>query len=331
MQPPPQTAFVLGAGLGTRLKSLTRHRPKPLIPVCNQPLITRAFEHLHAAGVRQFVVNTHWQAQAYHRAFPAQTWNHCPLKFSHESPEILETAGGLKHAAGLLPPGEAFWVYNGDILSSVPLSRAWRAHCEAESEVTLILRSGGGPLHVLRDAESGVVRDIGRRLLPDADPGHLFTGIYLVEPRFLERIPEGVKLGVIPVFIEMIRQGARLGSVVLDEGEWWDLGSREQILGAHAGWAGAADPGADATARHARPGMEGKPHGPWIDPSASVAADASLCAATAVGARAMIGNGATLSNCVVWEDARIAPGSRLSRCIVTSGASVSGTHTDADL
>ncbi|MDB6150449.1 MAG: sugar-phosphate nucleotidyltransferase, partial [Chthoniobacter sp.] len=66
-----RTAFVLGAGLGTRLKTLTARRPKPLIPVINRPLITYAFEHLRDVGVQRFVVNTHWRAEAYDSAFPS--------------------------------------------------------------------------------------------------------------------------------------------------------------------------------------------------------------------------------------------------------------------
>ncbi len=58
-----RTAFVLGAGLGTRLRPLTLVRPKPLIPVCNRPLITYAFDHLLAHGVERFVVNMHWRSE----------------------------------------------------------------------------------------------------------------------------------------------------------------------------------------------------------------------------------------------------------------------------
>jgi NDP-sugar pyrophosphorylase family protein len=89
----PSTAFVLGAGLGTRLKALTARLPKPLLPVCNEPLITFAFRHLRDSGVQRFVVNTHWQAHAYAKTFPSNTWDGFPLYFSHESPEVLETAG----------------------------------------------------------------------------------------------------------------------------------------------------------------------------------------------------------------------------------------------
>ena len=308
---PPQVAFVLGAGLGTRLRTLTAQLPKPLLPVCNRPLITRAFAHLRTAGVSRFVVNTHWQAQAYGEAFPGGHWQGHPVAFSNESPEVLETAGGLKHAQELLPGGEPFWVYNGDILSTLPLQEAWEAHRRAGNEVTLVLRSKDGPLQVSLERESGRVLDLGCRLQPNRPAEYLFTGIYLVEPAFLQRIPAGKKLSVVPVFLDMIRQGARLGGVVVDGGEWWDLGTREQVLAVHGAFA-----------------VEGAP---WVAASAAVDASSRILGASAVGAGAVVEAGAVLEDTIVWEGARILEGSKLRRCIVTRGAVVSGTHTDADL
>lgn len=312
MRPAPLSAFVLGAGLGTRLKALTQHLPKPLLPVCNAPLITRAFEHLRQAGAGRFVVNTHWRAEAYQAAFPTGEWNGSLLHFSHEQPEVLETAGGLKHAEGLLPQDAPFWVYNGDILTDLPLEKAWAAHCAAQNEVTLVLRSKDGPLQVSFDPATGRVLDLGRRLHPELVPEFLFTGVYLVEPAFLKRIPAGVKLSVVPVFLDMIRAGAKLGGVVVDEGQWWDLGTREQILAVHV-----------ALARNGG--------APWCASDAKLEDGVELIGSTAVGSGVRIGSGSVLEDCVVWPGATIASNSKLQRCIVTGNALVSGQHLDVDL
>ena len=136
------TAFVLGAGLGTRLRPLTNRRPKPLIPLANRPLITHAFDHLIAAGVKRFVVNTHWCAERYAEFFPTGEWRGCPIHFIEETPEVLETGGGIWNARELLGDGP-FIVYNGDILSDIPLPRAIAHHRASGNEVTLILRTTG--------------------------------------------------------------------------------------------------------------------------------------------------------------------------------------------
>ena len=308
------TAFVLGAGLGTRLKSLTAHRPKPLIPVANRPLIAYAFDHLREAGVERFVVNTHWRAEVYGTAFPGGTHDGAPIAFRHEAPEVLETAGGIKNAEDLLGSGP-FWVYNGDILSTLPLAPALRAHLESGNEVTLVLRSHGGPLQVACD-KSGGVTDIGKLVDPAAAPRFLFTGIYLVNPEFFARIPPATKISVIPIFCDMIRTGARLGGVVIDEGHWWDLGTREHYLDVHR-----ALHIADCGLRIAD----------WIHPTASVSPSAQITGATTIGPGARIGDGAQLHDCIVWENAEVTAGAVLARCILTPGTRAEGRQTDADV
>lgn len=266
---------------------------------------------MRGVEVSRFVINTHWQAHRYRETFPDGSWNGLPLHFSHEFPEVLETAGGLKHAEDLLPKDEPFWVYNGDILSTLPLEKAFQAHLSAGNEVTLVLRSKDGPLQVSFDEQAGRLTDLGARLHPDVAPKFLFTGIYMVDPAFLARIPRGVKTGVVPVFLDMIRGGAKLGGVVVDEGEWWDLGSRDQILAVHRSLAAGG--------------------APWVSEDAVVDPAASILGASAVGSGARLGPGVVLEDSIVWSGAELSPGTRLTRCIVTGNAPVSGQHTDADL
>ena len=312
MNSAPRTAFVLGAGLGTRLRPLTNVRPKPLIPLANRPLITHAFDHLIAAGVGRFVVNTHWCAERYAEFFPEGKWRGRPITFVHESPDVLETAGGIWHARTHLCDGP-FIVYNGDIFSDLPLAPALAAHRAAGNEVTLILRSHGGNTNVAFDAASGRILDLRRTLRPDFEPGHLFTGIYIVEPQFIERIPATQKLSVVPVFHEMIRTGAKLGGIVLDDGAWWDLGSRSEYLAVHTALAALVTENAL-----------------WISPGATVSPDAKISRATAIAAGAKVGAGAVLQDCILWENATVAPGARLTRCIVADGATACGEHADVD-
>ena len=312
---PIRTAFVLGAGLGTRLRPLTLRRPKPLIPVVNRPLITYAFDHLRAVGVRRFIVNTHWQAERYAEFFPNGNYREAELFFRAESPEVLETAGGIWNVRDLLRD-EPFIVHNGDIFTDLPLAPALAAHRKNGNEVTMILRSKDGPLQVACDTAAGRVTDISGLVAADAGPRFLFTGIYVVSPEFLRRIPPATKISVVPIFCEMIRAGARLGGVVIDAGEWWDLGSREQYLDVHAVLA-------------ARRPDTMQP--PWIDATAQLATGAQITGATAIAAGARIGAGAVLHDCIVWENAEVAPDAALTRCIVTRAARAEGTHTDHDI
>ena len=218
------TAFVLGAGLGTRLRPLTDNRPKPLLPLGGRPMITFAFDHLIAAGINRIIVNTHHCAERYRDEFTDSQWRGVPLIFRHE-PDLLETGGGIKNIEDLAGQ-EALLVYNGDILSSLPLQKLISHHSEKSNEVTLALRSSGGPLHIGMGSD-GLVGDIRGMLGAGGLATFLFTGIYIVEPQFFSRLTPRKKESVVPIFLDMIREHARLGGVVLDSGRWEDVGTPE--------------------------------------------------------------------------------------------------------
>jgi NDP-sugar pyrophosphorylase family protein len=305
-------AFVLGAGLGERLRPLTDQLPKPLIPVFHQPLITYAFDHLLAAGVREFVVNTHHLPEAYTRAFPDNSYRGAPIAFRQEAPVRLETAGGIANVRDLLGD-EPFIVYNGDILTNLPLEPLIRTH-EAEGNlVTLALRSNGPALHIGYDDTTGRVTDIRNKLGSGNEGTHLFTGIYICSPEFLDWLTPGKVESVIPIFRRMIEQGAGLGGVVLDEGHWWDLGSRAAYLEAHQ-------------AMH----QQGET-APAISAKARVEFGAVLRGLNVIGDAAVVESGAELEDCILWPGARIKADARLKRCIVRAGITASGSHESADL
>jgi aminoglycoside/choline kinase family phosphotransferase len=218
-----RTAFILGAGLGMRLRPLTENCPKPLLPIGGRPLITFAMDHCLSVGVKRFIVNTHHCAAAYDETFPDGNWRGTPILFRYE-PVLLDTAGGLKNIEDLLEEEETILVYNGDILSDLPLSRLLAAHAAGGCEVTLALRSNGPLRNVCLDAR-GKICDF-RDLLGNRGVRRcLFSGISVVERRFLRRLIPGKAESTIPVFAAMIREApGSAGSVVIDEGTWEDIG-----------------------------------------------------------------------------------------------------------
>ncbi len=315
-------AFVLGAGMGERLRPLTDQLPKPLIPVFQKPLITYAFDHLMALGVKEFVVNTHHIPEAYQKQFPDQIYRGARIHFRDESPVRLETAGGIANVQDLIG-NEPFIVYNGDILTDLPLERLLHEHRTRGNLVTLGLRSEGPAQHISLNAQTGLITDIRGKLGTGSDGQFLFTGIYVVEPEFFKWLTPGKVESVIPIFLELIRSGQRLGGVVLDEGQWWDLGSRASYLDAHAGLH-------ELDSRFPSYAAESARHLTSIDPLAEVSAAAHLRGVNVVGAGSVIEAGAELHDCIIWPGARVEAGARLRRCIVRSGIRVTGAHNEAD-
>jgi mannose-1-phosphate guanylyltransferase/mannose-1-phosphate guanylyltransferase/phosphomannomutase len=309
-------AFVLGAGLGTRLRPLTNQLPKPLIPVFHRPLISYAFDHLLDAGVQEFIVNTHHLPAAYEEAFPDSDYKGHPITFRHE-PVLLETAGGIANIADLIGD-EPLIVYNGDILTDLPLAPLLAEHSRGDNIVTLVLRSEGPGKHIAFDA-SGRVTDI-RNLLGTGKTGtHQFTGIYALRPDFLAHLTPGKIESVIPIFLKLVQAGERIGTVVADEGEWWDLGDRESYLEAHR-------------RMHELRGTF-PAYGPIepraIDSNARIDSAASLSGLNVISHDAEVAAGASLQDCILWPSAKVAPNTKLNRCIVRRGQTASGELSDA--
>ena len=205
-------AFVLAAGLGTRLRPLTDELPKPLVPIFQKPLITFALDHLIATGIRRFVVNTHRLPHLFERQFAEKNYRRRPLDLVNE-PELLETGGGIKNAEPLLREGD-FLTYSGDILTDIPLSSLIEEHFRAGNDVTLALRETGfKPSIAFSD---GRIVDIGERFGVAGD--YDFANIAVWGRKIFQRIPQR-KISFIPVLLHWIYEGGKIGGIVLNEGK----------------------------------------------------------------------------------------------------------------
>ncbi len=292
-------AFILGAGLGNRLRPLTDRLPKPLVPLFHRPLAAWAMDACTRAGIQQFAINTHHLPEAW-EGFGAGN----EVTFFHE-PVLLETGGGLKNIAAWMG-NDSLLVHNGDIFSTLPVGKLIAAHEASGLPVTLALRSEGIAKHIAIDPSGTQVTDI-RKSLGLADGTHVFSGIYCVNSDFLDLIPAEQKISVIPGFLELAKAG-KLGAIILDDGVWLDLGDRDSYLQAHRELALA----------------------PAIAPTAIIEPGA-IIERSVVGPGAVVESGALVRDSVVWAQGRIFSGAVLDRCIVFSGNPVTSHHQDQDL
>ncbi len=198
-----KTAFILGAGLGMRLRPLTERCPKPLLPLGGRPIITYAMDHLLTVGVDRFIVNTHHCPAVYEEVFPERQWRGTPIFFRHE-PVLLDTGGGLKNIEDLLDKDAVILCYNGDVVADFPLHGLLAAHEQMMPTATLALRSVGPLLNVNINGR-GEVCDLRHILGTPASElpvyGHLCRGDR--HARFLEA---GSIESIIPAFIRSIKR-----------------------------------------------------------------------------------------------------------------------------
>ena len=314
----PRTAFVLCAGWGERLQPLTNQIPKPLVPICGVPLCEFALARIAAAGVERIVINTHRLPGEFIRLFPEypepSRYAGVPVFFRHEE-VLLETAGGLKNVEDLLLPGPVL-VHNGDILAEVDLAALFAVHARSGALCTLALRSSGGDLRVAFDAASGLVTDF-RGELGSTDPRFLYTGVCIVAPEFLSRIPSGQPVSFVPVWLEVLRAGGRISGVVLDGGVWRDIGNIGEYMRVHADLAaGTVHVDPPATAPSGWP--------VWRSPDAEIDPAARLTGWTWCGPGCRIGAGARVADSVLWAGSRVEPGASVTNSVIREGMIAAG-------
>ena len=309
-------AFVLGAGVGKRLRPLTDDLPKPLIPIFQKPLITFALDHLIGAGVNKFVINTHMLSELFRNFFGENRYANCPITLVHE-PELLETGGGIKNVERILA-SDPFITYSGDILTDVNLQPLVDEHFRCGNDVTLALRQTGlASQMALRDHR---VVDIANRygIAGDLD----FANIAVWNSAIFQRIPPQKKISFIPIIADWIGQGGRIGGLVMNDGKWFNISSRAEYLDVHR----------TILRENWRPHFVKMREWPErVASSAIVDPSAELRGCTVVGPNCRVGADAILEDTILWPDAEIASQSRLEACIVRSRKKVSGIHRNSDI
>lgn len=217
----PFPLMIFAAGFGTRMGSLTRDRPKPLIPVAGRALIDHALATAEDAGARKVVVNTHYRSDQIERHLAGRD-----VLISHEAGQILETGGGLRAALPHLGPGPVAILNSDGIWTGEnPLRELARIWNGKRMEALLLLlpvaaaRGHSADGDFALDTEGRISRGAG-------DEDQVYVGASIINPARLTEITETV-FSLNHPWNAMIAAGTAFG--VIHQGGWCDVGHPEGI------------------------------------------------------------------------------------------------------
>ena len=186
-------AMIFAAGMGTRLKPITDSRPKALVEVGGRALLDLTLHRVSAAGAKHIVVNIHHFAPMIRQYLTSVNDFGMDIALSDESERLLNTGGGLRHAAPLFLPDLPILIHNVDILSNIDLS-AFVA-CGADADALLLVSNRSTTRYLLFDDDmrlvgwtnisTGEVRSPYSHLDVESCHRLAFSGIYLFYPRLL--------------------------------------------------------------------------------------------------------------------------------------------------
>ncbi len=225
----PDTAMVMAAGLGTRMRPLTDNKPKPLVEVGGKPLIAYTFEKLRLARVSKAVVNIHYLPQMMVDYLEAGI-DGIDITISDESDLLLETGGGLVKALPMIGE-DPFFAINSDAIwtdGAVDALTRLASHWEGDKMDALLLLVPRENAHHHRGKGDFFLADQGhliRRGDRDSAP-YVYTGVQLISKRLLRDAPDG-PFSTNILWDKAIAEGEAFGLV--HEGDWFDIGSPAAI------------------------------------------------------------------------------------------------------
>ncbi len=328
-------AVIMAGGEGTRLRPLTSTRPKPMVPIVNQPVMEHILGLVKHHGMTEVVATLAFMPRVIEDYFgDGEEWE---MQISYAVEETpLGTAGSVKNAESMLKD-DTFVVISGDALTDIDLTEAIRFHKAHGGPVTIVLTRVVDPPEfgvVITDENGKIERFLEKPTWGQVFSDTINTGIYVLDPLILSFIPEeGAYDFSADLFPALMEAGHDLYGFVA-EGYWCDVGSVDSYMQAHKDVL-------DGLARIYVPGTRARDdvwigRGAEIDPSADIGskvvigentrvrADARIADYAVIGDNCLVGVGADIEHSVIWDDAFIGAGSQVHGALLCRKVDVRG-------
>ena len=327
-------AVILAGGEGTRLRPLTYTRPKPVVPLLNQPFLAYQLTWLREHGVTDVVLACSYRVDDVRAALGDGGALGTRLRYVIET-EPLGTGGGVRNAADLAH-GTVF-VLNGDVLADVDLSAMRRFHVDRGARATIYVTPVEDPraYGLVETASDGRVTAFREK--PQAhEPittNRINAGVYLLDAQLLARIPVGRPVSIEREFFPaLITDGIPLYA--------WDASGYWRDIGSPAAYLAAQFDLLDGRVRTALSPAGATRDGSWIATNATVnpratvtapvviGAGVTIAAGSRIGPHAVLGDGvrvhsgARIERSVLWEHNEIGVDAALDGCVIGAGGRI---------
>jgi NDP-sugar pyrophosphorylase family protein len=229
-------AFILAAGMGTRLGSLTADKPKALVEVNGKSMLENLILHLKLKGIQQVLINVHHFSDKIIQHVEVKNNFGVDITFSDESQELLDTGGAIRKAADFFKGNESILVHNVDVASGINFEDLESYHKKNNALATLCVRKRESSRALLFDEKMQLsgwanwAKDDYKwvnKPMTTFD-SFAYSGIYLVQPDFAKKLPFTVRFSIIDAWLKM----AKTEKIIAFEDKsayWFDLGTKVKI------------------------------------------------------------------------------------------------------
>ena len=320
-------AILLAGGKGTRLRPLTLHTPKPIVPIFNRPFLHYQIDLLkQVPEIDEVILSLNYQPRRIEEIFGDGRDAGIKIRYVVE-PAPLGTGGAIKYAGDKLT--ESVVVFNGDVLTQIDLAAVLRLHRERKARATIVLTPVENPSAyglVETDADGNIRRFLEKPKADEITTNKINAGIYILEPDTFDRIPSDVPWSVErSYFPSLVERGETFVAYTYD-GYWIDIGTAEKYTEVHRDimdgrYITPAFQPANASRAMVAPDVrieEGAViEGPcFIDEGCLIKSGARITAHTVLGRQTTVEENALVAGSIVWPNGRIGADAQVRDAII---------------
>src|SRR5262245_259152 len=320
-------AILRAGGKGTRLRPLTIHTPKPIVPIFNRPFLHYQIDLLkQVPEIDEVILSLNYQPRRIEEIFGDGSDAGISIRYVVE-PAPLGTAGAIRYAGDNLT--ESVVVFTGALLTQIDLGAVLQLHRERRAKATIVLTPVENPTAyglVETDAVGNVTRFLEKPNPDEITTNNINAGIYVLEPDTFDRIPRDVSWSIErSYFPSLVERGETFVAYVYD-GYWIDIGTPEKYTQVHrdimdgryaaAPFRGLAR-GHAAIAADARVEPGAAIEGPcFVDEGVTIKSGARVGPYSVIGRQSQVEENATVEGAIIWPNCRISRDAEVRNAIV---------------